>query len=154
MTRADAAHALHVAGCACSQAVFGAFAPDHGLDQDVAIRLSAGFAGGMRRAGTCGAVTGAIMALSLARCPAGCRSADCRAATYEAVQQFYAAFEARHGVLACRDLLGHDISTPEGMEAAKAENLFELRCRGFVRDAAGIVEQLLAPRLDENRETG
>ncbi len=143
MTHADTAHALHLAGCACSQAVFGAFAQDHGLDQDVAIRLSAGFAGGMRRGGTCGAVAGAIMALGLARCPAECRSADGRAATYDAVLRFYTAFEQRHGALACRDLLGHDISTPEGMEAAKAQNLFEVRCRDFVRDAAEIVEDLL-----------
>ena len=146
MTHADTAHALHLAGCACSQAVFGAFAPDHGLDQDVAIRLSAGFAGGMRRGDTCGAVAGAIMALGLARCAAGCRSADGRAAAYDAVLRFHAAFERRHGALACRDLLGHDISTPEGMAAAKAQNLFDTRCREFVRDAAEIVEDLLNVR--------
>jgi hypothetical protein len=52
------------------------------------------------------------------------------------------AFEARNGSLLCRDLLGCDISTPEGHDRARAENLFQLRCKKFVRDAVEIAEAL------------
>ena len=54
-------------GLACSQAVFGAFAGKYGLSAEMAVKISAGFAGGMgRTGGTCGAVTGGIMVLGLA----------------------------------------------------------------------------------------
>ena len=74
MSEAERAAELFHIGCACSQAVFGAFAPGLGVDEETAVRLSAGFAAGMRTADTCGAVTGAYMALGMANTVNGCRS--------------------------------------------------------------------------------
>lgn len=50
----------------CSQAVFIPVAEALGMDPDTAYKLSQHFRAGMLTGGTCGAVTGALMALGLA----------------------------------------------------------------------------------------
>jgi hypothetical protein len=40
--------------------------------------------------------------------------------------------------------MGCDISTPEGYEAAKEKGLFTSVCPKFVRDAAEILEEMVA----------
>jgi len=146
MTNVDRAVELFKSGCACSQAVLGAFGPRYGLDEERAVRVAAGFAGGMRMAETCGAVTGAFMVFGLARCDGGCRTADGRQATYAAVTSFAENFRRLHGSLACRGLLGCDISTPEGAATAREQDLFKTRCVEFVRTAAELLEETLQPR--------
>jgi len=144
MNDADAAVDLFVAGCACSQAILGTYGPRHGIDEGVAMRVAAGFAGGMRIAETCGAVTGAFMVFGLARCTESCRTMDGRKAAYAAITSFARAFRQRHGSLACRELLGCDISTPEGAKLAEERRLFRTKCPQLVRDAAELLEATLA----------
>lgn len=140
MSRSDDAVGLFRSGCACSQSVLGAFAADYGLDESTALKLACGFASGMRRGLTCGAVTGGHMVLGLALAGDACRTVEGRATCHDAVAAFSTAFEARHGALECRQLLGVDVSTPEGRDAAKAANLFATRCAQYVHDAAELVE--------------
>lgn len=53
-------------GFSCSQSVFSAFAPELGLDREMALRVATAFGGGMgHRGDTCGAVTGAFLAIGL-----------------------------------------------------------------------------------------
>ncbi len=139
----DKAESLFRSGCACSQAVLGTYGPRFGLKEDEAMRVSAGFAGGMRMAETCGAVTGAFMVLGLAHCDEKCRTAEERKRAYEKVVSFAEEFKARHASLACRDLLGCDISTPEGVRTATEKGLFRSKCPEFVRSAAEMVEARL-----------
>ena len=63
----------------------------------------------------------------------------------DAVVECARRFRETHGALACRDLLGCDIHTPDGKQLANDQNLFETKCRGLVRDAAAMVESLLTP---------
>lgn len=139
----DKAEDLFRSGCACSQAVLGTYGPRFGLKEDDAMRVSAGFAGGMRMAETCGAVTGAFMVLGLAYCDEKCRTAEDRKRAYEKMVSFAQEFKARHAALACRDLLGCDISTPEGARVATEEGLFRSRCPELVRSAAELLEARL-----------
>jgi C_GCAxxG_C_C family probable redox protein len=143
MSDADRAESLFRSGCACSQAVLATLGPRLGLAEGEALRVSAAFAGGMRMAETCGAVTGAFMALSLAHCDDGCRMAEGRKSAYQAVQSLAQEFRERHGSLDCRELLGCDISTPEGALLATAKGLFRSRCPELVRDAVQMVEARL-----------
>jgi len=53
-------------------------------------------------------------------------------------------FKAQHRSLYCRDLLGCDLSTPEGRQTAKEKNLHSTVCTGIVRDAAKMLNELLA----------
>lgn len=49
----------------CAQAVFLSFAPECGIDEDIAFRVAENFGGGMRVGAMCGAVTGALMVIGL-----------------------------------------------------------------------------------------
>ncbi len=43
----------------------------------------------------------------------------------------------------CRQLLGRDLSTPEGMKEAKDKGLFSSICPRMVQDAVEILEEML-----------
>jgi hypothetical protein len=83
------------------------------------------------------------MVLSLAHCDESCRAPEGRKVAYQAIQSFAEEFRSRHRSLACRDLLGCDISTPDGALLATAKGLFKSKCPELVRDAAEMVEARL-----------
>ena len=130
---------------ACSQSVFAAFADPADIPRETALRVSAGFGGGLGRAGeTCGAVTGAVMALGLRHCGVPAEADPQRKLeAYPPVREFLARFKARHGTILCRELLDCDLGTPDGLQRARELDLFKSRCPGFVRSAAEILEELL-----------
>ncbi len=130
-------------GCACSQAVFSAYCERFGIDAVTGMRIAAGFGGGMRMAETCGAVTGAIMALGLFTSGEDSGTPEGRAETNDAVKRFLQSFRGKHGSTCCRDLLGCDISTDEGRAYAQENDLIRRRCPEFVRSAAQSLEQTL-----------
>ena len=127
----------------CSQAVLSAYVVQFGLDEETALKIAAGFGGGMgRMARTCGAVTGAFMVLGL-KFRAASPDREAKERVYARVREFADRFKARNGSLLCQDLLSCDISTPEGYEAAKERSLFTTACPKFVRDAAEILDEML-----------
>ncbi len=143
MSKVDDAVERFCAGAACSQAILATYSEDLGLACEPAMKLAAGFAGGMRLGETCGAVTGAFMALGLKYAGANCEQLDGRTDVYAALRDFVAQFEQRNHVVVCKELLGCDISTPAGAEKATREGLFRTICPHLVRDAAEILEQML-----------
>jgi len=87
------------------------------------LKLASGFGGGMGRlAETCGAVTGAFMAMGL-KFGAATAEREAREPIYARVRELAARFKACHGSLICRDLLGCDLSTPEGFALAQEKKL-------------------------------
>jgi C_GCAxxG_C_C family probable redox protein len=145
MDRVQAAVSRFQEGCSCSQAILSTYGPMYGLSAETALKVAAGFGGGMgRMAETCGAVTGAFMVLGLKCGPTTAEDQKAKEKTYELVRQFAARFKARNRSLACRDLLGCDISSPEGYQQAKGQKLFSTICPKIVQDAAEILGQLLA----------
>ena len=62
----DAAYAWFLKGSNCSQSVVAAFAPQLGLTEEMALRLSAGFGAGIgRMREVCGAFCGVVTVLSM-----------------------------------------------------------------------------------------
>lgn len=143
MSRVDQAVECFCGGAACSQAIAGIYGPDFGLSREQAMKLAAGFAGGMRLGETCGAVTGAFMVLGLRFGGDDCDKRDGRDAVYRALGQFVEKFEQRNRVVVCKELLGCDISTPAGAQKATREGLFRNICPNLVKDAAQILEEML-----------
>ena len=142
-TCADEAEAIFRQTFNCCQAVIAAYAEQHGLDRDTALKLATGFGGGVSHMGKmCGAVTGAVMVLGLRH--GRCRVEDVAAKqkTMDMVRQFARRFRQRHGALDCRQLLGCDLNKPEEFEWAKKQGLFATRCPKLVRDAVAILEEL------------
>jgi C_GCAxxG_C_C family probable redox protein len=148
MTAAETALTRFDQGYSCAQAVFSALAEPRGLERDMAFRIAAGFGGGLARSGqTCGAITGAIMALGLAQASVSLEENRTeKEKTYLRVQRFMREFAARHGSTVCLDLLGCDISTPQGLAHARQNGLFQSRCTKLVRDAAELAGAILGER--------
>lgn len=128
----------------CAQSVFGPFADHFGLDRETAFRIATPFGGGIGHSGQlCGAVSGALMAIGLAR---GITVYDQsqKEACYALTRAFLESFAAQHGSLTCPGLLGLDIGDPDDLARVRELNLFHTRCPQFVGDAARIVAELLA----------
>lgn len=126
----------------CSQSILGAFAQQYGLKAETADRLASAFGGGMARHGdTCGAVCGALMVIGLAY---GASTPEAKEKVYALAQEFMRRFKEKHGSHYCRDLIGADISTPEGLEKARQNPDTHNVCPSLVHDAALILKSLLA----------
>lgn len=131
-------------GFMCSQAVLSTYAEQLGLDRKDALKVSAAFGGGMGRMGeTCGAVTGAFMVIGLKYSRTAIEDRESHEKTTRLVREFVDRFKSINGSIMCRELLGCDLSTPDGLKTFVDKKLRDSLCTKFVRDAAEIVEQLL-----------
>jgi C_GCAxxG_C_C family probable redox protein len=132
-------------GFNCAQAVFSTFAPELGLEENKAARIASLFGGGMARTGgTCGAVTGAFMALGLKYGSSRPQDKEIKEKGYEIAREFVRRFTERNGSTVCRDLLGCDIGTPEGYERAKQQGYFDTVCIKLVKDSVEVLEDMLS----------
>jgi len=135
-------------GLNCSQSVIDQYAVQYNLDKTLARKLATGFGGGMgRMGGTCGALTGAYLVLGLEYGSESADEKDKKDQTYEKIQTLTRRFEQKNGHCHCKDLLGCDISTPDGYEQAKKQGLTQSRCPGFVEDAVKLINETI-----ENKE--
>jgi C_GCAxxG_C_C family probable redox protein len=133
---------LFSGGMTCSQAMLTVFGEAYGLDMELVSRLGRPLGGGMGRSGrTCGAVTAAVLILGLANDHPD--EAEARKLCFHRVQRLFERFARRHGSAECRDLLGSDWDTAEGLKRILEENLVKTRCPAFVRDTAAILEEIL-----------
>jgi C_GCAxxG_C_C family probable redox protein len=126
----------------CAQSVFAACGAGEGLSEQTCLVVAGPFGGGMGRMGeTCGAVTGALMALGV-RHGQGMATdpAHARGPLYERAAALAAAFRERHGSLACRELTGCDLRTPEGQAKFSAGDLHHKLCNKLVASAVELVE--------------
>ncbi len=113
--RADAATHYN-----CAQSVLIPFAKEAGLSEEQANALAANFGSGMRYGATCGAVTGALMALGIL----GYGEEESRA--------LLDAFQSEHGDLACARLV--ELSSEKGLEK-------KTYCDQLVLSAVALVER-------------
>ena len=115
-----------------------------GLNHETGLRIAGAFGAGMARTGeTCGAVTGALMVIGLKHAKVRPDDDDSRELSYALAQEFMDTFRDRNKSLLCRELLGVDVSTPEGIAVVREKNLFATVCPRFVQEAAEILEKLL-----------
>ena len=112
----------------CSQAVLGAYAVDYGLTVDQA----------MRKGEVCGAVSGAIMVIGLKYGD----GPDYKATAYPKATEFMDRFKEKNASYVCREMLGCDISSEEGMLYARENGLFKDICPKMVESAVDILEEM------------
>lgn len=144
MNRAELAVSIFKEGFNCSQAVLSAYAEKLGLERELALKISGAFGGGMGRMGEiCGAVTGAFMVIGLKYAKTRVEDEEKKEKAYNLVREFVRRFKNKNGSIVCKELLGFDISTPEGMKQIKERNLFSVLCPKFVQDSAEILEEIL-----------
>jgi C_GCAxxG_C_C family probable redox protein len=131
-------------GCNCAQSILSTYAEQLGLAKESALKVSGAFGGGMARtASTCGAVTGALMVIGLRYASTDPSDDAARQKTYTFARDFLDQFRERHSALTCRDLLGCNISTPEGKQQFDEHNLRDSHCKQFIATATEILDELL-----------
>jgi C_GCAxxG_C_C family probable redox protein len=147
-SRVEEVTTAHAEGFSCAQALLAVYGPELGMDRETALKVAGGFGSGIARmAGTCGAVTGACMVIGLVHGMTKKGDLQQKEFSYAVVQEFAELFKARHKTIVCSELMGVDVSTPEGFIAAKEKNIFRTICPTYIRDAAEILEELLVDSL-------
>ena len=106
--RAQRAVELFKNGFNCAQAVFASCADIYGIkDEQLALRLSASFGGGMGRMRlVCGAASGMFMLAGLQNGSCTPHDNEGKMANYAYVQQLAGEFKGKYGSLICAELLG------------------------------------------------
>ncbi|HXU92461.1 MAG TPA: C-GCAxxG-C-C family protein [Gallionella sp.] len=129
-------------GLYCAESVVLALAKAQGVESELLPRIATAFCSGMSRTcGTCGALTGAIMGVSLAF--GRSEASQAVQPSYVATQRLVREFEQEFGARDCHALLGCDLGTPEG-QAAFRENRLGERCAKYAGKAAEIAARLIA----------
>ena len=137
------AKAFFEKGFNCAQATFLPFAKRMGLDESTALMIATPFGGGMGHAGEiCGAVSGALMAIGLAKGTAVV-DREKKSACYVLAKTFQEKFSEIYGSVTCPGLLGLDISNPKDIEQARSQGIFLNICPDFVGEAVKIVCDLI-----------
>jgi C_GCAxxG_C_C family probable redox protein len=130
----------------CAETTFvvlkAAFELDEPADPSPAMALNGGVAYG---GGTCGAVTGAALAVGML---AGRRIVDHRQAKLvarELIAELMDAFRSEYGALDCRDLLGIDLRAPGAHAAFIAGGAWRDRCMAQIEFAVRRMAPLADP---------
>ncbi len=145
----ERAEALFMQGYNCAESVLAAVAECLELGCDCIPAIATGMGGGVGHTGhTCGAVSGAAMAIGLVtpqkKLPD--HAAEKKWAN-DVGTEMVAAFRRKFDAVNCRDLLGVDFSQPGSAEKYKQKNCKPLCC-GFVRFAADWTVRRLAKELE------
>ena len=128
----------------CSQSVLTVFAEELGLTEDESLRVATAFGGGIgRQQLTCGAVTGAVMALGLKFGKGKNDEDEKKQQTYEKTVELFEAFTNMNGSTNCRKLLNDlDMRDEKELSLINEQNLFHTNCRKYVADAVQLTEQI------------
>lgn len=143
MTCVEKANELFGKKFHCSQAVFAAFSEELGITEEQALKIGACFGSGMRKGEVCGACTGALMALGLKYGQYTVEDKDSRLKTNEVTDKFMDEFKKENGSYMCKELLGCDLSTEEGIAIALEKKLFTEFCPKMVESATRIAEEII-----------
>lgn len=149
MTRTERAIEYFMNGANCAQAVVAAFADLMGMDEAVALRISAPFGGGFaRQREVCGAVSGMCMVAGYLYGYDDLGDDKKKAEHYQMIRSLCDAFRAVHGgTIVCRELLG---AKRGGTDTAptpspRTEEYYRIRpCARQVGTAASILEDYIS----------
>ena len=139
--RVERAKELFHQGFNCSQSVFAACADLYGIeDEELALRLSASFGGGIgRMRQTCGAACGMFLLAGLENGSATAHDAEGKQQNYALVQNLAAKFKDENGSLICAELLGIAPKPQDPTPEARTEAYYQKRpCADMVASAVRI----------------
>jgi C_GCAxxG_C_C family probable redox protein len=129
----------------CSQSIFTAYRQDDKIDEQTALKLATVFGAGVACTGQnlCGAVTGALMAISMKYGRGNVEDLEGKPKTYDLARKFMEEFQKKMTSCVCEDILGINIGTPENLRKADELKLFKTKCLDAVKSAADILDKML-----------
>lgn len=131
-------------GYNCAQSVFLTYAKDFGITEDMALKLSSSFGGGMGRLReVCGAVSAMFMVAGLAKGYTEPNNDTLKAEHYKRIQELTKQFKEKHGTIICRELLGEtDGKDPSFVPSKRTAEYYTKRpCEQFIKDACEILDE-------------
>jgi len=129
-------------GYNCAQSVLLTMSEYWNIKSDLIPKIATGFGGGIGRCGSvCGALAGGIMSIGI-KYGTNEPSAEKRQKCYDLAKKLYKQFEQQYGSVLCRELIGYDLSNPEGLKSARKTKVFEEKCSGFIRAVVNILVNL------------
>jgi C_GCAxxG_C_C family probable redox protein len=133
---------LFKSGFFCAESVLLAIAESQGIQSDLIPRIATGFCSGVSRTGgMCGAVSGAIMGISLV---SGRNSPDeSYELSYFLTQELISRFEKQYGSVNCRQLMGCDLATGAGQQYFVENNLMN-SCLKYAEEATRMAVSLIS----------
>lgn len=143
--KGDRAYELFKEGYNCSQAVFGAFADELGVDFETAVKLASGFGGGIgRMREVCGTFTGLTMAASMIYGYDDPKDTETKAELYEKIRALADKFREDNGSIICRELLGLQQAEKSAVPEARTSEYYKKRpCAELCRYAADMLEEFI-----------
>ena len=131
-------------GFDCSQVVLSYFSDRLGISTDQANKIAACFGGGMMQADACGAFTGALMAIGLKY---GHYDAENLAAQKGVMMPKYGEFKEKFARMypscKCLDIIGYNVTTPEGFQRAIDSGDMMTICPKVVKEVIGILDDII-----------
>lgn len=115
-----------------------------GLDSDCIPHIASGLGAGIGGQGeVCGALTGGVLILGLTHGRRRAEDIEAKNKTYSKVGELVNNFAAANGAVRCRDLIGLDLTSDEGVLEFYAQNMQEEKCNRIVKNAVTAILELL-----------
>ena len=138
-------------GYGCCQSVIAAFADFYNMDETTALKIGAGFGGGVGRLRMiCGAVSGIVTLVGLHCGATDGNDHEGKAHCYKVVQELLNKFKEQNGSIICADLLAQSNCTPTTdthiPDARDAHYYCTRPCARKVEDAARIFAEYIADK--------
>ena len=128
-------------GLHCAESIVMAIARSHSIESMIVPKAATAFGSGLARTcDICGALTGAIMSISMLW--GRSESTESFEKTYSATQRIIQEFEQEFGSRNCKTLLGCDLSTMEG-EIKFIDQKLYLQCAMYTARASEIAARIL-----------
>lgn len=142
--RSELAYKYFHEGCNCAEAVICAFSDKIGLSEETCMAMACGFGGGVggSHSEICGAVSGAVLVLSLMH-PHTKTDNDGKKAVYALVKSLRERFSSIFGTTRCSDLPHANVTADERTPAALRLGLTKC-CDIVVVTAAEILGSMLS----------
>jgi C_GCAxxG_C_C family probable redox protein len=129
-------------GFLCVEAVLKTLADLKGIESEYIPAIASGMAAGVARTSQiCGAVSGAVMGLGLWFGRSSPVVSDRKSYWYGRL--FIDRWMKSHPSTNCSALLGIDLDKPEGIAEFGKENMWENKCKLYIREAVGLAYDIL-----------
>lgn len=135
-------------GIDCGQVVAGEFEKETTMSLSDLRKITACYAAGMLRGETCGAVIAAYSVIGAIYGHSEPNDDEKKGRMLKKMLRFNEMFGEKYDGFMCRELLGADISTPEGGKKIADENLLFEICPKIVSDVTEILKHV----IDEDAE--
>lgn len=136
-------------GFLCSESVLLALSKCLNISSDLIPRIATGFGAGFGRAGeVCGAISGAVMGLGI--CFGRSKVVDeMEQRPYWFASELLNRFRSEFGQVQCQKLLGFDLSTEENIKRYREQNLWQKKCREYIKYVTSIAYDMLQQYQEE-----